>query len=212
MPAANDRLADYVPVSERISKFYEQYDEGRILTTIVEHDREQGFILMRAEVYRSPDDAQPASTGHAYEVQNNGFVNKTSYIENCETGAVGRALAIMGYEIKRGIASREEMEKVDRMAGNGKKADPQAPLNQEQDELDSRRRLVMEACGTLNAAKDKIVWTGAALTKFIKDEFNVKKGLHDLTLPQVRELQQLMASRLDKLKSKDLSDEDEPPF
>lgn len=110
-----DALADYVPVAERIEKFHARYPEGRILTSIVEHDIESGFILMRAEVYRTGDDATPAATGHAYEVRGDGYVNKSSYIENAETGACGRALAILGFEVKRGLASREEMEKVGRL-------------------------------------------------------------------------------------------------
>ena len=55
---------DYVTVAERIEKFYERYPEGRLITHIVEHDAERGFILMRAEVYRNADDAMPAATGH----------------------------------------------------------------------------------------------------------------------------------------------------
>ena len=109
-------IQDYVTVAERIEKFYERYPEGRIVTHIIEHDAERGFILMRAEVYRNPDDAQPSATGHAYEYRDAGFVQKTSYIEVGETSAVGRALALCGFEVKRGIASREEMEKQTRMA------------------------------------------------------------------------------------------------
>jgi hypothetical protein len=111
-----DRFADYVSVAERIEKFYELHPKGRVCTSIVEHDSERGFILMRAEVYRHPDDAQPSATGHAYEYKESGYVQKTSYIEVCETSAVGRALALLGFEVKRGIASREEMEKVRRMS------------------------------------------------------------------------------------------------
>ncbi len=109
-------IQDYVTVAERIEKFYERYPEGRIVTHIVEHDAERGFILMRAEVYRHPDDAQPSASGHAYEYKDAGYVQKTSYIEVGETSAVGRALALCGFEVKRGIASREEMEKQTRMA------------------------------------------------------------------------------------------------
>lgn len=109
-------MQDYVTVAERIEKFYERYPEGRIVTTIVEHDAERGFILMRAEVYRHPDDAAPSASGHAYEYRDAGYVQKTSYIEVGETSAVGRALALCGFEVKRGIASREEMEKASRMA------------------------------------------------------------------------------------------------
>lgn len=109
-------IQDYVTVAERIEKFYERFPDGRIVTHIVEHDAERGFILMRAEVYRHPDDAQPSATGHAYEYRDAGYVQKTSYIEVCETSACGRALALCGFEVKRGIASREEMDKQSRMS------------------------------------------------------------------------------------------------
>jgi hypothetical protein len=109
-------MQDYVTVAERIEKFYERFPEGRIVTHIVEHDAERGFILMRAEVYRQPDDAQPSATGHAYEYRDAGYVQKTSYIEVGETSAVGRALALCGLEVKRGIMNREELEKQTRMA------------------------------------------------------------------------------------------------
>jgi hypothetical protein len=83
-PSKGNPFQDYVSVAERIEKFYQKYPEGRIITHIVEHDSERGFILMRAEGYRSPDDAMPAATGHAFELRSEGFVNRTSYIENCE--------------------------------------------------------------------------------------------------------------------------------
>ncbi|MDQ1559861.1 MAG: hypothetical protein QOD32_2921 [Pyrinomonadaceae bacterium] len=129
-PPRNDRFEDYVPVAERLERFYERFPDGRVITHIIEHNSESGFVLMRAEVYRSPDDAQPAATGHAFEVRGESYVNKTSYIENCETGAVGRALALLGFEVKRGIASREELEKTSRMttdrAARASNAAPQA--------------------------------------------------------------------------------------
>ena len=117
-PPRNDRFEDYVPVAERLERFYERFPDGRVITHIIEHNSESGFVLMRAEVYRSPDDAQPAATGHAFEVRGESYVNKTSYIENCETGSVGRALALLGFEVKRGIASREELEKTSRMSSD----------------------------------------------------------------------------------------------
>src|SRR5947209_13184087 len=106
---SRDRFEDYVPVAERLEKFYERFPDGRITTQIIEHNLESGFVLMRAEVYRSPDDASAAATGHAFEVRGESYVNKTSYVENAETSAVGRALAMLGFEVKRGIASREEL-------------------------------------------------------------------------------------------------------
>src|SRR5918911_5338529 len=126
-PPSRDRFEDYVPVAERIEKFYERFPEGRILTHIVEHDRESGFILMRAEVYRNADDAVPAATGHAYELKTEGYVQRTSYIEVCETSAIGRALAMAGFEVRRGIASREEMEKAARRAEPPRERQKPAP-------------------------------------------------------------------------------------
>ncbi|HXG63892.1 MAG TPA: hypothetical protein VNO70_02225 [Blastocatellia bacterium] len=94
----------------------------------MEHDAERGFILMRAEVYRNADDALPAATGHAFEVRSEGYVNKTSYIENAETSSVGRALALCGFEVRRGIASREDMERTTRRQEPPReKARPQRP-------------------------------------------------------------------------------------
>jgi hypothetical protein len=100
---------EYITVHERIEKFYEKFPEGRILTSITEHNAETGFVLMRAEVYRNPDDVLPAATGHAYEMRSAGHVQAGSYVEVCETSSVGRALALLGFEVRRGVASREEV-------------------------------------------------------------------------------------------------------
>jgi hypothetical protein len=106
-------LEDYVTVAERLERFWVEHPEGRITTHVIESSGAR--IIMQAHVFAHKDDVAPTATGHAYEVEGVGQVNKTSYVENCETSAIGRALAIMGYEIKRGIASREEMQKVQRM-------------------------------------------------------------------------------------------------
>ncbi|HEX7316423.1 MAG TPA: hypothetical protein VF297_21145 [Pyrinomonadaceae bacterium] len=100
---------EYITVSERIEKFYAKFPQGRILTSVVEHNAETGFILIRAEVYRDAEDTLPAATGHAYELRSAGHVQAGSYVEVCETSSVGRALALLGFEVRRGVASREEV-------------------------------------------------------------------------------------------------------
>lgn len=125
-----DKLDGYVPVSERVDKFYQKHPEGRILTTVVEHDREAGFIMFRAEVYRNPEDTMPAATGHAYEYKDAGYVQKSSYIETGETSAIGRALAFLNFETKRGIASREEIEKAERHRARVEAQPQQSPRNE----------------------------------------------------------------------------------
>jgi hypothetical protein len=111
-------LDDYAPVEERIALFYADHELGRILTAV--ERLEPPLVVFRAEVYRDALDERPWATGYAYEKEGEGHVNRTSYIENCETSAIGRALANAGYHGKRDGAprpSREEMEKVQRMGG-----------------------------------------------------------------------------------------------
>ena len=112
---ANFDLSKYIPVHARIAEFYEKYPDGRIVTEIIRLNGVSGFVCIKAGAYRNRDDAEPSSTGHAFEVRGQGYVNTTSFIENGETSAVGRALANLGFKIDNGIASREEMQKVERM-------------------------------------------------------------------------------------------------
>ena len=112
---ANFDLSKYIPVHARIAEFYEKYSDGRIVTEIIRLNEDSGFVCVKASAYRNRDDAEPSSTGHAFEIRGHGFVNTTSFIENGETSAVGRALANLGFKIDNGIASREEMQKVERM-------------------------------------------------------------------------------------------------
>jgi len=93
----------YIEVSERI-KFFRANHGGQIITSIVSIDA--GVCIFRAEVIV---DGKIVATGHAYEKEGSSFINKTSYIENCETSAVGRALGIFGIGIDTSIASAEEV-------------------------------------------------------------------------------------------------------
>ena len=194
--SSRDRFEDYVPVAERLERFYERYPDGRITTAIVQHDLETGFVLMRAEVYRTPDDAQPAATGHAFEVRGDSYVNKTSYVENAETSSVGRALAMLGFEVKRGIASREELQKTARMqpaaaaaaptAGGSTKAPTAAPPAAESAaDLD---REILEAA-------DSLGYDAAKVRKWVNQKFKVSDGLDTLTPELKREVLKIFRER-----------------
>jgi len=108
MSNKKNALADYIEVNVRIEKFWSEYPDGRISTEILK--LENGMCIIKAEIYKNIIDQHPSSIGHAYEMEGSSFINKTSYIENCETSAVGRGLALMGYEIKKSIASLEEVQ------------------------------------------------------------------------------------------------------
>lgn len=111
----NDRLTrtnikgrDYIDVAQRVQGFWELYPMGRILTEMVADDGKR--CVFRAEVYdMSEGGAGLLATGHAYEVNNGRGVNATSYIENCETSAVGRALGMLGIGSTDSIASADEV-------------------------------------------------------------------------------------------------------
>jgi len=147
-PSRSNPVQDYITVAERIEKFYERFPEGRICTSILHHDLERGFILFRAEVYRNAEDTLPAATGHAYELKSEGYVQRTSYIEVGETSAVGRALAMAGFEVRRGIASREEMEKSARISRDTAASSEQAktpPASSPQQSADKSAKADMAA-------------------------------------------------------------------
>lgn len=111
-------LEDYETVEDRIRRFYEAHPNGRITTQEVtkESDRAKGIWTVKAYLYLTDADQNldlPKSTGYAFEIDGQGMANKTSALENCETSAVGRALANAGFSGNK-RASREEMEKVQR--------------------------------------------------------------------------------------------------
>jgi len=103
-------LEDYETVEERLVKFWKDHPDGRIDTTLVESTL-QRFII-KASVFRTEVDAQAWTTGYAEETVSTRGVNSTSALENCETSAIGRALANAGYVTKGKRPSREEMSKV----------------------------------------------------------------------------------------------------
>ena len=97
---------DYAQVNERIKAFRMCHPHGCITTSIV--SLEDGTVTMLATV--SDANGQVLGTGYAQEKENSSYINKTSFIENCETSAVGRALGMCGFGIDVSIASAEELE------------------------------------------------------------------------------------------------------
>jgi hypothetical protein len=104
--------ADYEPVDSRIHRFWSEHPEGRIHTEIVLINETE--IVIKASIYADRDDTRPVSIDFAQETRNSTPVNKLSFVENCATSAIGRALATYAYSPKGKRPSKEEMEKVQR--------------------------------------------------------------------------------------------------
>jgi hypothetical protein len=103
-------LADYEPVEVRLEKFIKDYPAFRIATEleVVEATR----YIVKAYLFKDASDGVAWATGYAEETVTSRGVNQTSALENCETSAIGRALANAGYAPKGKRPSREEMTKV----------------------------------------------------------------------------------------------------
>ena len=115
---------DYVPVDERLKAFHKYYD-GHIETEVFERDTcvdqlsgkqaERYVVVARVYPYSFDMEADEHTrtrfySGSASEISSQGFINKTSALENCETSAIGRALGIMGIGLDNGVASYQEVK------------------------------------------------------------------------------------------------------
>ena len=96
---------EYAEVNQRIKAFRMIYPQGTIHTELISN--ENGICIFKASVVN--EEGKLLADGTAYEKENSTFINKTSYIENCETSAVGRALGMAGFGIDTSIASAEEV-------------------------------------------------------------------------------------------------------
>lgn len=113
---------DYAEVNQRIKAFRMLYPTGTISTEMVSN--ENGVCIFRATVgFDESENFRVLGVGTAYEKEGSTFINKTSYIENCETSAVGRALGMAGFGIDTSVASAEEVQNA---MANQEKDDPKA--------------------------------------------------------------------------------------
>lgn len=107
----------YAEVNQRIRAFRMVYPNGCITTEIV--SLQNGMCVMKSTCL--DEEGKVLGVGHAYEMEGSSFINKTSYIENCETSAVGRALGMAGFGIDVSICSAEELQNAILNQGDNKK-------------------------------------------------------------------------------------------
>ena len=143
-------LADYEPVEVRLEKFIKDYPDFRVSTEleVIESNR----YIVKAYLFKTASDSVAWATGLAEETVTSRGVNQTSALENCETSAIGRALANAGYAPKGKRPSREEMTKVVKAPAPTVEKDYWTTPFGEQDESIKK----VDAPVTLNKAVDTV--------------------------------------------------------
>lgn len=124
MKTVNIKGKEYVEVHERIAYLRKNYVDAQLITELVSNDN--GVCVMKATLMLND---KIVSTGHAYEKEDSTYINKTSYIENCETSAVGRCLGNFGIGINSSIASADEVVNAITQQQQKPKAKAELPVN-----------------------------------------------------------------------------------
>lgn len=139
---------DYVDVQTRILQFWKDHPHGAIRTRLMSDPSDFTTCRYVAEVFKEAANASPDATGYAFEIAGTGMANKTSHEENCETSAIGRALANMGYATSgKDRPSREEMSKASAPAkpSNAPQQAAQAPQRNDKAPVDLMAQAVNQA-------------------------------------------------------------------
>ena len=106
---------EYDQVEDRLKKFWKDNPNGRINTKITHVSEDLQNAIHKCEVYKDIEDQYPVATGIAQDQHGSVGANKTSWIENGETSAIGRALANWIYAAKK-RPSVTEMQKVENLS------------------------------------------------------------------------------------------------
>lgn len=160
---------EYAEVNQRIKAFRMVCPNGTINTEMISN--EDGVCVFRA--YITDEDGKLLGTGTAYEKEKASRINATSYIENCETSAVGRALGMCGFGIDTSVASAEEVESAINQQEAEKKAPKETPIDYRQKLIDllAERNIDM----TVYAREKKInTKTTQSVFKKLCEEFERK--------------------------------------
>lgn len=158
----------YIEVNQRIKAFRQVYPTGTISTEII--SLENGVVMMKTTVL--DDNGKTLATGLAYEKESSSFINKTSFIENCETSAIGRALGFCGFGIDSSVASAEEVENA--IINQGKQANQGSQGRSERKASPKQIEIL------------KKIYQGDNLEKLLK--FNKISKIEDISLQKASEL------------------------
>ncbi len=165
-------LADYETVESRLEKFWKEFPDGRVSTELEVCEAHR--YVVKAYLYRTYLDQVAYSTGFAEEKDSDRGVNATSALENCETSAIGRALANAGYATKGRRPSREEMVKV-QLAGRGGIATEKPILKEKYPEPVKDAWTIADPKDDLNVIPIEAAPSLISAINLLTDEMNAKE-------------------------------------
>lgn len=155
---------EYATANERIKAFRSIEPEGAIVTEWLVIDLVQGFCASKTTIYDA--EGNILATGTAYEREQSSPVNKTSFIENCETSSVARAIGMVGIGIDTAICSYEELNN--------------ALENQDNLATDTEKREFVKLCSERGVNPNDILktigWKSGPMTKDQYQEVMSKLG------------------------------------
>lgn len=149
----------YVQVSDRVVFFNENYPNGSITTKLITEPTSE-IIVIKATVIPDCDKPERKFIDYAQEKVGDGYINKTSAMENCSTSAVGRALAYMGIGVIESIASVDEITKAENRAKQDK------PVRTLDDEKNPTKAEIKKLADEL----EPLLSTAEEYRKFIKEK------------------------------------------
>ena len=202
---AKFNLDNYETVEDRLKAFWRDHPNARISTEIAHITTEGTCVTIRAEIFKQEEDARPVSTGIAQETKGQGgFANADAWMENCETSAIGRALANWKYQgSTKPRPSREEMSKV----GNQKpdqETPKKKPLAQEITKSPSSltepqlKEMVFSMCNEDKDFAKKCYQT--SMTRFKMDK-SISDNVGDWSNDNVDKFLKLVEDYVDKFKN-----------
>lgn len=214
LTSVNVKGKEYVVVPQRVKAFRKLYPQGFISTEILRDDGETVVMRAFAGYYTESGQQITLGTGTAFETKDSSYINKTSYIENCETSAIGRALGFLGFGIDGSIASAEEL--INAINNQG---DDQPPRQVPSRRAPAQARATVTTGGAVPPAAEEPV-TGADYLKAeraklaaeLGPDFDFGKARHQLiangeiepipsdriTILQAQEMVRLMRERFGK--------------
>ena len=159
--AINIKGKQYVLVSSRILTFNAEYPNGSIRTELISEPTAE-VVVIKATVLPDFQNAKRYYTGYSQAKWGDGYINKTSALENAETSAVGRALAMMGIGVIDSVASVDEINKAESSKGGQQTVDKQDWMNHDP------ANLACETCGEpanfRSGEKNGRKWSGVFCT------------------------------------------------